>query len=437
MSAAFPGSIRNLLNVTEATVPPRTGESLTMGQLRQQGLDAFLRQGFATQGREDWKYGDITPLARGSFAPFAGITQSTVDFRLYLSEAATYKLVFINGIFDAGLSNVETLPRGVILQPLAQVAESDLGQLADFEQSPVTALNTAFWQDGLFLDVAEGVALDRPVELFFLTDEQATETMVASRNLIHAGKGSSLTVVEHFTGPLTGQVFNAPVTEITCGEDSVVRHLKVIRESQGALHFGSSHVRQLVGSNYTSLEFALGGSSVRRELHLDLEGSGASCDLTALYMASGSQRMDLRTRVSHNVPGCRTNELYKGILDGEARAVFDGLIKVAPDAQQTEAFQTNRNLMLSDDTISYSIPRLEIYADDVKCSHGSTTGQLDDEQLFFLRSRGFEPHTARIMLANAFASEVIEGVRDAELRNLLAGEITTRLGSSSVRKEKS
>jgi Fe-S cluster assembly protein SufD len=281
------------------------------------------------------------------------------------------------------------------------------------------------------------VIFDRPVELFYLTDSQATGTMVSARNQVRAGQGSSLTVVEHFTGPATRAVMNTPFTEVFCAEDSIVRHLKIIRESADHLHFGSTHVRQMARSSYTSREFALGGQSIRRELHLDLDGEGASCDLTALYMGSGKQRLDMRTRVNHNVPGCQTNELYKGLLDGEARAVFDGLIKVARDAQQTAAFQTNRNLVLSDDTIAYSIPRLEIYADDVKCSHGSTTGQLDDEQLFFLRTRGFDPVTARIMLANAFASEVIEGVLNADLRQSLSREIADRLGHSSVGRERS
>jgi Fe-S cluster assembly protein SufD len=431
MSSA-PFSIKSLLGAAEAVAPRHQGENAGTGKLRQDGLNAFLRQGFNVQGREDWKYSDVSVLARGDFSPFAGSTRPGAELAGFLSGADTYKLVFINGVFSPEMSSTGQMPAGVTLQPMTEARQANPGLLAAYDQAPVTALNTAFWQDGLFLDVADGAALDRPLEIFFLTDEQAAGTMVSPRNLITAGKNSGLTVVEHFTGPARGPLLQTPVTEITCGPDSVVRHLKLVREGEQALHYGSTHVRQLAGSNYTSREFALGGASIRRELHLDLDGQGAECDLTALYMASGSQRQDLRTRVNHNVPGCRTNELYKGILDGQARAVFDGLIKVARDAQQTEAFQTNRNLVLSDDTIAYSIPRLEIYADDVKCSHGSTTGQLDDEQLFFLRSRGFDPLTSRIMLANAFASEIVEGVRNADLRRSLTEEIAARLSRSSV-----
>ena len=432
MNATASDSLRTILRAAQVKAPVRAGESAATGQLRQESLDSFLRQGFNLQGREDWKYSDISPLASGKFTPFKAEIAPTADLARFLSTADTHKLVFVNGVFDQGLSSLDSLPAGVTLQPLARAEGVTPGQLAEYEGHPVTALNSAFWQDGLFLEVAEGVALDRPVEIFFLTDEQAADTMVSARNIITAGKNSSLTVVEHFTGSCNGAVLDTPVTEITCGPGSVVRHLKIIREGAAALHYGSSHVRQLAGSSYTSREFALGGSSVRRELHLDLDGEGAVCDLTALYMASGSQRMDMRTRVNHNVPGCTTTELYKGILDGQARAIFDGLIKVARDAQQTEAFQTNRNLVLSNDTIAYSIPRLEIYADDVKCSHGSTTGQLDDDQLFFLRTRGFTAQAARIMLANAFASEVINGVTNPELRRSLAEELAARLGTSSV-----
>jgi Fe-S cluster assembly protein SufD len=400
-------------------------------------VGAFLKdQGLVLKGREDWKFSDSTTLTGSAFTPFAGVVEPGDDLSQFLSTADTHKLVFVNGVYTPSLSQLESLPEGVTLLPLADMAGGHQVNETVATQ-PIAALNAAFWQDGLYLEVADGVIFDRPVELFYLTNSQATGTMVSARNQVRAGQGSSLTVVEHFTGPATRAVMNTPFTEVFCAEDSIVRHLKIIRESAEHLHFGSTHVRQMARSSYTSREFALGGQSIRRELHLDLDGEGASCDLTALYMGSGKQRLDMRTRVNHNVPGCQTNELYKGLLDGEARAVFDGLIKVARDAQQTAAFQTNRNLVLSDDTIAYSIPRLEIYADDVKCSHGSTTGQLDDEQLFFLRTRGFDPVTARIMLANAFASEVIEGVLNADLRQSLSREIADRLGHSSVGRERS
>lgn len=401
-------------------------------------IGAFLQdKGVQLKGREDWKFSDTTKLTSSTFVPYAGQPDTQAQLDGFLSRADTHKLVFVNGVLDQQRSRIGDLPAGVTLLPLADMAGSLQDRPTPDLSLPVAALNAAFWQDGLYLEVADGVVFERPVELFYLTDEQAAGTMVSARNVVRAGKDSSLTVVEHFTGPATEAVMNTPLTEVFCDEDAVVRHLKIIRESRANLHFGSTHVKQMARSSFTSREFALSGQSVRRELHLDLDGEGARCDLTALYMGSDKQRLDMRTRVNHNAPGCLTNELYKGLLDGEARSVFDGLIKVARDAQQTEAFQTNRNLVLSDDTVSYSIPRLEIYADDVKCSHGSTTGQLDDDQLFFLRTRGFDPVTARVMLANAFASEILEGVRNDDLRRSLRQEIAQRLGQSSVVKVRS
>ena len=198
-------------------------------------------------------------------------------------------------------------------------------------------------------------------------------------------------------------------------------------EQDGSLHYGSTHVRQEADSRYCSREFLLGGELIRRELHVRLAGSGAQCELTGLSVIGDGQLGDVRTRVHHDAPGCRTDELYKGLFLGKGKGVFDGLIKVARDAQQTRAFQTNRNLLLDDGAVSHSIPRLEIYADDVKCSHGSTTGQLSAEQMFYLRSRGFDAATARQLLSFAFAREVIDSIGDQSLRSELTAEVTRRL----------
>jgi Fe-S cluster assembly protein SufD len=222
-------------------------------------------------------------------------------------------------------------------------------------------------------------------------------------------------------------VVEQPLSEILCAPKAVVNHIKLVTGNAAGDHHGSTHVRQRSDSRYRSWEFVAGGRVARRELHLALTEPGAACDLNALYLGQGAQRFDLRTRVIHDAPECETRELYKGILDGEARGVFDGLILVARDSQRTSAHQTNRNLLLSDDAVVNSIPRLEIYADDVKCSHGSTTGQLDDEQIFYLRSRGFSPAEARTYLAWAFASEVIETVPVAQLKEELSVALTKTL----------
>jgi len=301
-----------------------------------------------------------------------------------------------------------------------------VGTIADDEVSSFTALNTIFWRDGLRLELADGVVLEQPVELHFVNDLGGEAGLVPVRNLIRMGAGSAATIIERYELG-TAAVVEHPVTEVICGPQAVVRHVKLIGGDAVGEHLGSTHVIQHADSRYHSWEIVTGGQMARRELFLDLTEPGAACDLNALYMGAGEQRFDLRTRVNHDAAECETRELYKGILGGCARGVFDGLIKVARDSQQTSAHQTNRNLLLSDDAVVNSIPRLEIYADDVKCSHGSTTGQLDEDQMFYLRTRGFSPQEARTYLAWAFASEVIESLPVPELREELSAIVTRTL----------
>lgn len=417
-----------LASAEKIQMPARGDENPAVTALRQRGLDDFLAVGFDLRGREEWKYSNTKLIADGRFVPDGG--SAAQDCLVDLPEADGLRLVFINGVFSAKNSENFEVPVGINLRPLAGASVAGMGELAVSENSPLTALNSAFWSDGLLLELSDGASLENPIHLHFLTDEHAAGKLVAPRNFIRAGRGSKATVIEHFDNLAEDELLHAPLTEIFCGADSDIVHLKVISEGASTLHLGSTHVHQAEGSNYTSREFAMSGTLVRRELHLDLAGKGANCNLTALSMAGGSDHRDMRTRVKHSVSGCETFELYKGLYDDSSRGVFDGLIMVARDAQQTNAHQTNRNLLLSDEAASNSIPRLEIYADDVKCSHGSTTGELDDEQIFFLRSRGFDALTARVILAKAFASEILEGVSDAGLKQKLNNEITTRLSGS-------
>ncbi|PIE76355.1 Fe-S cluster assembly protein SufD [bacterium DOLJORAL78_65_58] len=387
------------------------------------------------RGREDWKYSDFKGLQQAGLETWqpAGSSAGT---ELPADLMGTAKLVFVNGRWRQDAGGVVDLPAGVVCRPLpADEVVAGFGSLTDKVDGPFIALNSARWSGGLLLDVPAGVSLIEPIHLHFLTDARLDGQMVAVRNFVRLGPGASATVIEHYHGDAAGRGLHLPVTEVLCAEDATARHLKIVDEGPAMLHLGSTHAHQEAGSRFTSREFALGGSMVRRELYVDLAGPKAFCDLTALSMAAGRDKRDMRTRVDHSVPGCETLELYKGIFDDEARGVFDGRILVARDAQQTSAHQTNRNLLLSDDAVSNSIPRLEIYADDVKCSHGSTTGRLGDDEVFFLRSRGFDALTARVMLAKAFAGEILDGIVENEVREKLGGEITTRLAATLGRQE--
>jgi len=396
------------------------------GALRQQALDVVVARGLDTRGQEEWVHGDAAALATGEALPLRG-SLPVNDLPALVSVKNSHLLVFINGVFDAARSRVANLPAGATVRPLSGAEEiSDLGAVADGRSSSFTALNTVFWRDGLCLELADDVVLEHPVEVHFVNDLDDTPHLIPVRNLIRVGARSEATIIERFD-PGTDAAVEHPLTEIVCAANSIVNHIKIIGGGAAGEHHGSTHVDQHAESRYRSWEIISGGRLVRRELHLGLNAPGAGCDLNALYMGRGRQRYDLRTRVNHNAPGCETRELYKGILDEKSRGVFDGLIRVAPDSQQTSAHQSNRNLLLSDDAVVNSIPRLEIYADDVKCSHGSTTGQLEDEQLFYLRTRGFSLQEARTYLALAFAREVIETIPVPALREELAAVVTQTL----------
>ncbi len=377
------------------------------------------------RGREEWKYGDASPLTDGGFTPVRDHARPVGELPLLPGCTDTHRLVLWNGHFLPDASwNPGDPSSGVVLAPLAAArATPEFASLATAEAGPIAALNAEHLQDALHIDLAEGAILDRPLELVFVTDNQTAGKLVAPRVLITAAGGSSAVVIERHLSLGDGRVLNVPVTEIFCAPGAQLTHLKWLGEGPAAMHYGGTFVRQDTGSSYTSGEFLLGGERTRRELHVHLAGEGAACTLSGLSMTDGLRHSDVRTRVHHEAPGCTTDELYKGIFAGDGQGVFDGLIRVAPGAQQTQAFQTNRNLLLSDDAVSYSIPRLEIYADDVKCSHGSTTGQLSAEQMFYLRSRGFDAAQARRLLSYAFASEVVDRIGHSDLKEEITDEV--------------
>jgi Fe-S cluster assembly protein SufD len=383
------------------------------------------------RGREDWVHGTAGALLDVELLPVTGANPAVATPFTALGDGI--RLVFVNGMFAAELSACDNLPAGAVVKSLGTGREAPaFGTGMQDEETALGALNGLFWRDGLHLELPAGLHLARPVELHFINDLAGAAGLVPVRNLIQLGEGSKATVIERFHLADPG-VVEQPLTEVICGVGAEVDHIKLIGGASAGEHYGATHVMQGADSVYRSWEIVTGGARARRELHLGLRGTGARCDLNALYMGTDHQRFDLRTRVHHEAAGCETRELYKGVLDGHARGVFDGLIRVARDSQQTNAHQTNRNLLLSDDAVVNSIPRLEIYADDVKCSHGSTTGQLDDEQIFYLRTRGFSPAEARGYLAWAFASEVVDTLPVAGLRAELADLVARSLDGTALR----
>jgi Fe-S cluster assembly protein SufD len=411
--------------------------------LRLRGLERFVSLGFPNQQQEAWRLTNVSPIARGTFVRATGAVEpKPEDIAPWTFDSAA-RLVFVDGRFVPGLSHRDGLPAEVFAGSLADALDRTPGEVEPFlgklgtlarvaDINPFVALNTAFLRDGAFLKIPRGVVVQAPIQLLFLssvgTDGQATVSF--PRNLIVAGEASQATVVETYTG--TGAYFTCPVTELVAEQGAVVDHYKVQRESREAFHVAAFQVLAESKSAPSSHSISIGGGLVRNDVNAVLAGEGIDCILNGLYLAEGRQHVDNHMRVEHAAAHCSSHELYKGVLDGRARAVFDGLIFVHKGAQKTDAKQSNRNLLLSSDAIANSNPRLEIFADDVKCTHGSTVGQLDDDAVFYLRSRGIGMEAARSLLTYAFASDVVGRIKVDAVRHDLEELLFARLPQGEV-----
>jgi len=412
--------------------------------LRRQGIERFAALGFPTLQQEAWRLTNVAAIARGRFvrAEAGPASSAEIDPEQILPHtfAAAAQLVFIDGRFAPALSHRSGLPAEVFAGSLAEALERWPGEVtphlggAATDVNPFVALNTAFLSDGAFVKVPRGVAVAGPIHLLFLAsapgEDREEMTVSFPRNLIVAGETSQVTVVETYAG--TGAYFTCAVTELITGPGAVVDHCKVQRESREAFHVATFQILAERGSVPSSHSISIGGGLVRNDINAVLAGEGVDCILNGLYLAEGRQHVDTHMRVEHAAAHCASHELYKGVLDGKARAVFDGLIYVHKGAQKTDAKQSNRNLLLSRDAIANSNPQLEIFADDVKCTHGSTVGQLDDDAIFYLRSRGIGEEAARSLLTYAFASDVVERIKVEPVRRDLEELLFARLPQGEV-----
>jgi Fe-S cluster assembly protein SufD len=384
--------------------------------LRGKALAHFGEIGFPTTKNESWKYTDLTTsLLKTSFTFENETSTKTVALTrlksLGFKTDQAHVLVFVNGRFDPEQSALKGLPKGVKLQSLAAVlpeVEKSLGQIAPLEGRAFTALNAAYFTDGLFLSIPQGQVLSEPVHVVYLSANAGKNTQSHPRNLLLLEDDSRATVIEHYWGDNAGATLTNAVTEVRLSKGAQLDHLKIQQESGNSYHVGSLVVKQDEGSRFSSRLFSLGGVLTRHEVETTLGGKKAECLLEGLYLAKGQQQVDTRTFVDHLSPSCKSEEVFKGVLDGEATAIFDGHVLVRENAQKTDARQSNKNLQLSKVSKVYSKPQLQIYADDVKCSHGSATGQLDEEALFYFQSRGIGREEAKRTLVNAFAGEMVE-----------------------------
>jgi Fe-S cluster assembly protein SufD len=383
-------------------------------RLRQEGASRFAELGWPTTRLEEWKYTNLAPVGKIEWknAPSAGILGADADATLV--GLATVELIFINGYLATMTGEA---PAGVALRDFASSAEErmveeHLGRYAGIENAAMTALNAANMQDGAVIEIAPNTQLSGFIHLLFIGDGDGVWSH--PRNLIIAGRGSSLTVIETFIG--SGRHLSNAVTEIVAADGAVVDHYKIVRVSNEAFHVGTVAIHQERSSNVTSRNISVGGAIVRNDIRGALTGPGATLALEGLFVATGTQHTDSHTVIEHISPQCDSHELYKGVLDGKGRGVFDGRIVVHKNAQKTVSRQENRNLLLSETAIIDSKPTLEIHNDDVKCNHGSTIGQLEDEPMFYLRSRGLSEEDARSLLVYAFAGEMVDRMKIEPVR---------------------
>lgn len=416
-----------------------------LAQARHAALYRFAQQGYPTTRDEEWKYTSVASLEKHAFTTIASNLASVDDHaakavltNLALDVQESHLLVFVNGHHAPALSRLGKLPYGVILGSVADALERAPDTLRPYltnerSQTIFGALNTAFMADGAWLHMPRGVAINEPVHLLFITT--ASDTAIHPRNVIVAEAGSRATVIEHYVGLNDIAYWNNAVTQIFTDADATIEHYKLQQESVRAFHIAGIHAQQQQASRLESHAITLGAALARNDITTAFDATGCEVTLNGLYLVGGRQHADNHTCIDHVAPRGTSHEYYRGVLDGAARAVFNGKVIVRPGAQKTNARQTNHNLLLSRDAEIDTKPQLEILADDVQCTHGATIGQLDDTQLFYLRSRGIEEAMARNLLVHAFAHDVIERIRVQSLRSRLEQILFARLPQGELIRE--
>ena len=408
-------------------------------EARRAAFGWVAEHGFPTLKDEDWRYTRLGPILDIPFEPAAAgmghrLSSSTSD--ALAADLGGTRLVFVNGHFAPELSWLAELPEGATVTNLASVLAEEAERLEPLLSRPpgphhhaFTALNAALTEDGAFVHLRAGTTVDEPIELVFFSDTGGSPLVSSPRSLVLAEAGSRVAIVETYVG-VPGDIYctNA-VTEVVVEEGAAVEHYKVQDEPETAFHLALLDVRQGRGSTFSSHSVALGSRVARHEVRVRLEAEGAEVRVDGLYMPRGDQHHDNPILIEHAAPHCTSRQLYKGVLDGHGQGVFNGRVVVCPGAAGTDASQTNKNLLLSDHAEVDTRPRLEILADDVKCTHGAAVGRLDEDAVFYLRARGVPHQAARGLLIYAFVNEIVERIRLEPLRSRVEKLVTNRLAT--------
>jgi Fe-S cluster assembly protein SufD len=430
MATAATERLRNYLDAYHTLGANASRQPAWLRGLRERGFARFCEVGFPTTKNEDWRFTNVSAIAQTPFQLAHDVRRSEATYSDTLDACripgAACQLVFLNGRFASELSDLGNLPQGVRAGSLAQAIAQDgaslephLGRYLNIERDAFSALNTAFIEDGAYVYLPRGTVLEAPICFLFISLPGNDPEMTNPRNLIVAENATEASIVEDYVSLGSGVSFSNVVTELVAGEDAVISHYMIEREDRQVFNVSTLRTQQARSSNVSSHSVLLGGGLVRNNIHPVLAGEGGECLINGLFIGNGHQHMDNYMLVEHASPHCGSRQFYNGILDGHSHGVFHGRIIVHKDAQKTDAKQTNRNLLLSDDAQIDTKPQLEIYADDVKCTHGATIGQVEENALFYMRSRGIEETEARSLLLLAFANECLDRMKSAPVRDYL------------------
>ena len=414
-----------------------SNEQAWLTELRRSALDSFQRLGFPTTHDEEWRFTSVAPITRVPFklATDTGAPSAAALKSFSFGSWSGIQLVFVNGIYSARLSSKTAQRNGVFAGGFSEAMEkhasrlqTHMGRYANSSEEAFAALNTAFASDGAFIHLPKECVVEQPIHLLFLSCGENSESSVCyPRVLVVAEENSQVQILESYASAREGVCFTNAVTELVAAENAFIDHYKLQRESLETFHVSTVQVYLGRSANVSTQTISLGGSLVRNHVNAVLDGEGGEATLNGFYLVNGHQHVDNHTSIDHAKPHCNSHELYKGILDGKARGVFNGRIVVRPDAQKTDSKQTNKNLILSEEALVNTNPQLEIYADDVKCTHGATIGQLNADSIFYLRSRGIDRESARHLLTYAFAGDFIHRLKIEPLRVALEASLFARL----------
>ena len=396
-------------------------------QVRKDAIANFSNLNFPTTHDEEWRFTNIAPLLKHNFQPANAIKLKQKQIKNFLLKKLSNNLiVFVNGHFAPELSKLKTLPEGITAGSISyeiksgsKIIDKHLGKYAGYKTQIFTALSTAFTQDGAFIHVADNKIIEEPISILYITSAGEEKVLSQPRNLFVAGTNSQVTIIERYVSLDEGVYFTNVVSEIVAGENSFINHVKIQEESSKAFHVSRTEIDQEKNSNFVAYSISLGGEISRYDVNSKFNDEGSECTLNGMYLLTGHQLYDTHSLIDHAKPHCTSHEHYKGILDDTSRGVFNGKVIVRKDAQKTNAFQENNNIILSDGALVNTKPQLEIFADDVKCSHGATIGQLDQDSLFYLKTRGIGEEKARDILIHAFASDVIKSIKVEPVKNYL------------------